>query len=209
MKKKRVKERATFSRFFCGPPPFPPRFSIAGWSVCGEAKKRRGETFTRMAIVISRLFSPTRFARGAECARQRMKAMIDRYFPRAHFFACVAFCPNPSPAGGSARVCVWRMSKKVGEERYFISTFLNNFRFFFSFFCLWLASLLLFVLTPFARRAGVSAAENKRRETANLFCIFLRSSCCVPVGVRSSFVRGSECVRRRRKRRGGGTFYVL
>ena len=138
MKKKRVKERATFSCIFCGPPPFPPRFSIAGWSVCGEAKKRRGETFTHMAIVISRIFSPTRFARGAERVRQRIKVMKDRYFPRARFFAFVAFCPNPSPAGGRARVCVWRMSKKVGEERYFISTFLNNFRFFSrSFVCGW------------------------------------------------------------------------
>ena len=39
MKKKQVKERATFSCILRGPPPFPPRFSIAEWSVRGEAKK--------------------------------------------------------------------------------------------------------------------------------------------------------------------------
>ena len=45
MKKKRAKERATFSCIFCGPPPFPPRFSIAGWSVRGEAKKGRRDFY--------------------------------------------------------------------------------------------------------------------------------------------------------------------
>ena len=47
MKKKRVKERATFSCIFCGPPPFPPRFSIAEWSVRDEDKKKGAERLLR------------------------------------------------------------------------------------------------------------------------------------------------------------------
>ena len=190
--------------YFLWPAPISPPFFHRGVECVRRSKKRGGETFTHMAIVISRLFSPTRFARGAECARQRMKAMIDRYFPRAHFFACVAFCPNPSPAGGSARACVWRMSKKVGEERYFISTFLDNFRFFSrSFVCGWPPC---FFLCSHPSLAGRGRARQRisegRRQT---FFVFV---CGLPV-VFPPFVCGSECVRRRRKRRGGGTFYVL
>ena len=45
MKKKRVKERATFSCIFSGPPPFPPVFRSRGGVCAAKQKKGRRDFY--------------------------------------------------------------------------------------------------------------------------------------------------------------------